>query len=246
MIDEPAATDNTSEPPVGRVRRRASRPAGPVELTENSGERLGIALPTASTTRGAAGTEYSVRSTPLAEVRVPARQPHRSLVAAVGLGVAAILVAVLAGGSWFLWHGNRQIEAAQDRDQRFVDTARQTVVNMFSYKQDTIDASVNRFINGVGPGPLRDMLTQNNNADNIKYLFKQTQSNSEAVVTAAALESVDETSKIAKVLVTVRVTLSDLNGVNQPSKAYRQRVFIREDDNGHMAAYDLKYPDGGN
>jgi Mce-associated membrane protein len=93
---------------------------------------------------------------------------------------------------------------------------------------------------------LRDMLSQNNTADNIKFLFKQTQSNSEAVVTAAALESVDETSKIAKVLVTVRVTLSDMNGVNQPSKAYRQRILVREDDNGHMATYDLKYPDGGN
>lgn len=246
MIDEPAATDNTSEPPVGRVRRRASRPAGPVELTDSAGERIDMALPTASTTRGEAGAEHFPRSVPVAEVRLPARQPHRSLVAAVGLGIAALLVVVLAGGSWFLWHGNRQIEATQDRDQRFVDTARQTVVNMFSYKQDTIDASVNRFVNGVGPGPLRDMLSQNHNADNIKYLFKQTQGNSEAVVTAAALEGIDETSKIAKVLVTVRVTLSDINGVNQPSKAYRQRVFVREDDNGHLATYDLKYPDGGN
>ncbi|MGB8406545.1 MAG: mammalian cell entry protein, partial [Mycobacterium sp.] len=177
---------------------------------------------------------------------VPRRQPHRSLVAAVGLSIAAVLVAVLAGGSWFLWHGNQQLQAAADRDQRFVDTAKQTVVNMFSYNQNTIDESVNRFINGLGPGPLRDMMSQNNNGDNLKYLFKQTQANSEAVVTAAALENIDETAKIAKVLVTARVTLSDMNGVNQPSHAYRQRVLIREDDNGHMAAYDLKYPDGGN
>lgn len=240
MIDEPAATDKTSEPPVGRARRRASRPAGPVDLTETSGELPQVTVPIASSETGAR------RSVPLAEVRAPSRQPHRSLVAAVGLGIAAVLVAVLAGGSWFLWHGNRQMEAAQDRDQRFVDTAKQSVVNMFSYTQSTIDESVNRFVNGVSPGPLRDMLSQNHNADNIKYLFKQTQGNSEAVITAAALEGIDETSKIAKVLVTVRVTLSDINGVNQPSKAYRQRIFVREDDNGHMATYDLKYPDGGN
>jgi Mce-associated membrane protein len=24
------------------------------------------------------------------------------------------------------------------------------------------------------------------------------------------------------------------------------RVIVHEDDNGHMTAYDLKYPDGGN
>ncbi|MEZ0051142.1 Mce-associated membrane protein [Mycobacterium sp. MAA66] len=243
MIDEPAATDETSEPPVGRVRRRASRPAGPVELTDASGAPLDVALPlpSASDNAGAGGS-----ATPATPWAVPRRQPHRSLVAAVGLSIAAVLVAALAVGSWFLWHGNQQLQAAADRDQRFVDTAKQTVVNMFSYNQNTIDESVNRFINGLGPGPLRDMMSQNNNGDNLKYLFKQTQANSEAVVTAAALENIDETAKIAKVLVTARVTLSDMNGVNQPSHAYRQRVLIREDDNGHMAAYDLKYPDGGN
>lgn len=241
MTDETAATDHTSQPPVGRVRRRASRPAGPVEFSETSGSALDVALPTQNGPRA----ERS-EPVPVSVPAVPARQPHRTLLAAVGLGVALLLVAALAGGSVLLWQSNRQIEAVQERDQRFVDTAKQTVVNMFSYTQNTVDESVNRFINGMGPGPLRDMMNQNNNGENLKYLFKQTQANSEGVVTAAALESIDETSKIAKVMVTVRVTLSDMNGVNQPSKAFRQRVFIREDDNGHMSAYDVKYPDGGN
>ena len=237
MTYEPAATDDTSEPPVSRVRRRASRPAGPVELTESSGAALDLSVPVAVA---------DTATTPRIAVQAPQRLPHRPLVTAVGVGVAALLVVLLAVGSALLWHGNAQIEAAQDRDQRFVDTAKQTVVNMFSYTQNNVEESVNRFINGVGPGPLRDMLSQNNNGENLKYLFKQTQSNSDAVITAAALESVDETSKIAKVLVTVRVTMSDMNGVNQPSKAFRQRVFVREDDNGHLSAYDIKYPDGGN
>lgn len=240
MTDEPAATDITSEPPVGRgVRRRASRPAGPVELTDTSESLVDVAMPVPQ-------SRLAVERPAVVPVGAPTRQPHRSLVASVGLAVAAVLVAVLAVGAALLWHGNRQIEAVQDRDQRFVDTAKQTVVNMFSYSQNTVDESVNRFINGLGPGPMRDMMGQNNNGDNLKYLFKQTQANSEGVVTAAALESIDETAKIAKVLVTVRVTLSDMNGVNQPSKAFRQRVMVREDDNGHMSTYDMKYPDGGN
>ena len=241
MSDEPAATDETSKPPVTRARRRASRPAG----TAGSAEAtvLDVAIPsTASNTSTDSGTAKPARPA----IQVPRRQPHRSLVAAIGLAVATALVAVLAGGTWFLWHGNGQLEATQDRDQRFVDTAKQTVVNMFSYTQKNIDESVNRFVNGIGPGPLRDMMNQSNNAENLKYLFKQTQANSEAVITAAALESIDNTSDIAKVLVTVRVTLTDMNGVNQPSVPYRQRVFIREDDSGHMSAYDIKYPDGGN
>ena len=241
MSDEPAATDETSMPPVTRARRRASRPAG----TAGSAEATVLDVAVPSTASKTSSTQ-SVTSKARPAIQVPRRQPHRSLVMTIGLAVVAVLVAALAGGTWFLRHGNGQIEATQDRDQRFVDTAKQTVVNMFSYTQNTVDESVNRFVNGIGPGPLRDMMNQSNNADNLKYLFKQTQANSEAVITAAALESIDNTSNIAKVLVTVRVTLSDMNGVNQPSTPYRQRVFIREDDSGHMAAYDIKYPDGGN
>ena len=72
-------------------------------------------------------------------------------------------------------------EAKQARDQHFVDTATQTVVNMFSYKQDNIDDSVNRFYNGTS-GPLRGMLGANNNIENLKALFHSTNATSEAVI----------------------------------------------------------------
>jgi len=42
------------------------------------------------------------------------------------------------------------------------------------------------------------------------------------------------------------VPAPDLDGGNSPSRHYRLRVIGHEDDNGHMSAYDLKYPDGGN
>jgi Mce-associated membrane protein len=48
------------------------------------------------------------------------------------------------------------------------------------------------------------------------------------------------------VLVSVRVTVADVDGVNKPSQAYRLRVVVHEDDNGRMTGYDIKYPDGGN
>ena len=60
------------------------------------------------------------------------------------------------------------------------------------------------------------------------------------------LERIDETSDNASVLVAVRVTVTDIDGVNKPSQAYRLRVVVHEDDNGRMTGYDLKYPDGGN
>jgi Mce-associated membrane protein len=139
----------------------------------------------------------------------------------------------------------RHAEAQQARNQRFVDTATQTVVNMFSYKQDNIDESVNRFVNGTS-GPLRGMLSANNNVDNLKGLFRATNATSEAVVNGAALEGIDTVTDNASVLVSVRVTVADIDGVNKPSMPYRLRVIVHEDETGKMTGYDLKYPDGGN
>ena len=136
-------------------------------------------------------------------------------------------------------------EATQARNQRFVDTATQTVVNMFSFKQDTIDDSVDRFYNGTS-GPLRDMLSQTNNVENLKAIFRDTGGSSEAVINGAALEGIDGISNNASVLVSARVTASDMNGNNRPSQPYRLRIVVHEDDDGRMTAYDLNYPNGGN
>jgi Mce-associated membrane protein len=144
-----------------------------------------------------------------------------------------------------LLHQMNQADAAAARDRQFVDTASQTVVNMFSYTPDTIEESVNRFVDGTS-GPLRDMISRDNNVENLKALFRDTNATSEAVINGAALEDVDEERNNASVLVAVRVTVTDIDGVNKPSQAYRLRVIVHEDDNGRMTAYDLKYPDGGN
>ena len=154
---------------------------------------------------------------------------------ALGLGSVATASAL----------AQRSADAEQARDQRFVDTASQTVVNMFSYDQNNIDESVNRFVGGIS-GPLRDMMSQGNNVENLKAIFRDTNATSEAVINGAALEKIDDIAKNASVLVAVRVTVTDLDGVNAPSKPYRLRVIVHEDDNGHMTGYDLKYPDGGN
>ena len=50
----------------------------------------------------------------------------------------------------------------------------------------------------------------------------------------------------ATVLVSVRVTTTDANGNNQPSTPSRMRITVRQEDDGRMTGYDLKWPDGGN
>ncbi|ULE35201.1 mammalian cell entry protein [Mycobacterium sp. IDR2000157661] len=229
-MTENTGSTATATRPTGR--RRASRPAGPA-----SGE-------TEATGRVQAAKPRRVRL-PKPAGPPPRRQPNRKRVATMFLAAAALAVAVLTALSVVMVVQQRDAAAARDRDQRFVDTAAQLVVNMFSYDQQSIDASVDRFINSTS-GPLRAMMTEGDNTENLKILFRSTEANAEAVINGAALEKIDEVSKNAAVLVSARITVTDMDGNNQPSQPYRLRVIVHEDDNGHMSGYDLKYPDGGN
>ncbi len=218
------------------ARRRASRAAGP-----HGGD---AATSTVAVETAAPQPAPSKRvNAPLGPP--PRRSANRTRVGWIALSAGLIGIAVLGAGVGFEIYQQRQADADHARNQRFVDTATQTVVNMFSYKQDNIDQSVQRFVEGTS-GPLRGMLSSNNNVENIKALFRHTDANSEAVVNGAALESIDSVADNASVLVSIRVTVTDLDGVNKPSQPYRMRVIVHEDESGKMTGYDLKYPDGGN
>jgi Mce-associated membrane protein len=226
-----------------RARRRASRAAGPAKGESTDAATVRVDVPDAPKR----ATQPSVkRVKSLKPVKPPPRrQPNRVLVGWISFAAALSVIAALAGGLTFMFVQQRHAEGQQARDQRFVDTATQTVVNMFSYKQDNIDESVNRFYNGTS-GPLRGMLGANNNIENLKGLFRSTNASSEAVVNGAALEGIDAVTDNASVLVSVRVTVADVDGTNKPSMPYRLRVIVHEDEQGRMTGYDLKYPDGGN
>jgi Mce-associated membrane protein len=232
MAEDTVSASQGREEAPKPVRRRASRAAGPA-----AGE--------ASSATGVVDAPTPVKVRLSKPGPPPRRQPHRTLVTLIAL--ATVLVAAVVTGlvAWWAVDGNRHMEADAARNQQFVDTASQTVVNMFSYTQNNIDDSVNRFVNGTS-GPLRQMMSQGNNVDNLKAIFRDTNASSEAVINGAALEKIDDVANNAAVLVSVRVTVTDLDGVNSPSRPYRLRVIVHEDDNGHMSAFDLKYPDGGN
>lgn len=223
-----------------RARRRASRAAGPAKSQSDGDPTVRVDVAPTPTTKAGEGFKTVKAVKP-----PPRRQPHRTLVAWLSCAAAVLAMGALAGCVFALVTQHRRAEAQQARDQRFVDTAEQTVVNMFSYKQDNIDESVNRFFSGTS-GPLRGMLGANNNIENLKGLFRSTNASSEAVVNGAALEGIDPVTDNASVLVSVRVTVADIDGVNKPSMPYRLRVIVHEDESGHMTGYDLKYPDGGN
>jgi Mce-associated membrane protein len=227
------------EQPAQRVRRRASRAVGPASTEPAE----------ASTVRVEVAAQPKQPAKPVKTLKPvkppPRRRAHRVLVGWVSFAAALLAIGGLVACLTLLVHQQRHSEAEQARDQRFVDTATQMVVNMFSYKQDTIDQSVDRVYGGTS-GPLRGMLSANNAVENLKSLFRTTNATSEAVINGAALEGIDAVTDNASVLVSVRVTVADVDGTNKPSQPYRLRVIVHEDEQGRMTGYDLKYPDGGN
>ncbi len=230
---------------VQRARRRASRAAGPAKGEAEATTAVLLEAPPGAT-EGSKPAKRAKAAKALTSVKPPPRrQPNRTRVVRLAFAAAVLAVAALSGCVYALLTQRWHAEAQQARDQRFVDTATQTVVNMFSYKQDNIDESVTRFFNGTS-GPLHGMLGANNNIENLKALFRSTNATSEAVVNGAALEAIDANTDNASVLVSVRVTVADVDGVNKPSMPYRLRVIVHEDETGRMTGYDLKYPDGGN
>lgn len=235
-MDLAVADEQTTKP---RARRRASRAAGPAKGESTQDVTVQTDVPAAPKAPPKPAKALKSVKPP------PRRQPHRALVGWISFAAALAALGAVAGCLAVLLVQQRHANAQQARDQRFVDTATQTVVNMFSYKQDNIDESVNRFFNGTS-GPLRGMLGANNNIENLKGLFRSTNATSEAVVNGAALEGVDSVTDNASVLVSVRVTVADIDGTNKPSMPYRLRVIVHEDESGKMTGYDLKYPDGGN
>ncbi|MBX5485335.1 MAG: mammalian cell entry protein [Mycolicibacterium hassiacum] len=240
MTDESTSDVNgsqTTPSATPRPRRRAARPPGPAGDTGAAGSMpAGVAVrPT---------VDYAtVRVVKPAAPRP--RAGHRRLVAVVALVVLSLAGATLGGLAYWMHDRQRAEEQALAREQRFVDTASQLVVNMFSYDQESIDESVDRFVASTS-GPLNAMLTQDNNTEFLKMLFRGTNASSEAAISGAALEKLDEVSKNAAVLVAAKVTITDLDGNNLPTQFYRFRVIVHEDESGRMTGYDVKYPDGGN
>jgi Mce-associated membrane protein len=234
------AKDTAEATPVRTAaRRRASRAAGPAT------EELGPAAKAVTVERP---VETRVRLAKPAGPP-PRRQPNRTLVTAIGLGVVAVMAAALVGVVVKMGIDHRRADASNSREQRFVDTANQMIMNMYSWTQDSLDKNIDQFVSNTS-GPLRDKFTERsntegNNTDTLKAILRKTGNSSEAVINAAALEGVDEISRNAAVLVAFRVTTTDMQGTVAPTQQQRVRIIVHEDDNGHMTDYDLKWPEGG-
>ncbi len=225
----------TDSPADKAVRRRAVRAAGPA--SDGPVQTTTVRVDTSV-------EKPARRPKSGAPPRRPAHRRPVAVAALVGVFVGALVAG--AAAAWLLVQQNDEARI-QARNQQFVDAAAQTLVNMYTFKPDTVEQSVDQFYSETS-GPLRDEWSRDNHIANLKALLRATGNSSEAVVNGAALETpIDSVSNNATVLVSLRVTQSDTSGNNKPSLPMRWRVVVHEDFDTHkLTANDMTYPDGGN
>ncbi|EME20950.1 hypothetical protein, partial [Rhodococcus triatomae] len=164
----------------------------------------------------------------------PAGSP-RSRLRRVAAIVAAVLIVVLLGTTgWLLVEQN----AADDRDAQrnaFVQTARQTVLNLTTIKPDTAKEDVDRILAGAS-GEFKAEF--DGREDPFVGVVQEAGVTTVGKIIESGLESQD--GNTAKVLVAARADVSTPDGAQNGPRDFRMRVTVT-DDGGTMTASKVEF-----
>src|SRR5271167_2191416 len=119
----------TDSPPDKTVRRRAVRAAGPAK---------GDPAQTTTVRVDKSVEKPAQRRTSGAPSRRPAHRRPVAIAALVCVSVATLTVGAEVAALWIQKNDDDQIQA---RNQQFVDAAAQTLVNMYTFKPDSVEQS---------------------------------------------------------------------------------------------------------
>lgn len=209
------------------ARRRASRSAGPPKEAQADTATVDTALPD-----GAEAVEEAGETVETVETRdVPARS-RRGLAAWIVAGV--LIVALVGSAVWLLIERN----AADERDAQrnaYVQTARQTVINLTTIKPDTAKEDVDRILAGAS-GEFKSEF--DGREDPFVSVVQEAGVTTVGKILEAGLESEDGNS--AKVLVAARADVSTPDGTQNGPRDFRMRVTVT-DDGGTMTASKVEF-----
>ncbi|AOW93464.1 hypothetical protein BFN03_14600 [Rhodococcus sp. WMMA185] len=235
----------------GRNRRRAVRHAGPPEgkaeapdpvvLTKSAGPIPESAPAESATERIATSGPSSVSvaapmapstgsASPAAEPR-PRSRPRFSL----GWGLTGLLIVALLAATVVLLFDHRSAQERDNRRQAFVDTARQTVLNLTTIHPETAKEDVDRIVAGASgefldefrgrEGPFVDVV-------------KAAEVTTTGEIVEAGIES--ETNISAKVLVAARTMVTSADQPAPSPRDFRMRVTVSEVD-GKLTASKVEF-----
>ena len=222
-----------------RQRRRAVRPAGPVAgaaAAEPETEALSLektapeAAPPEAVTPEAVISESVTLEDDAAEAE-PA--PRRRGVLLTGAFVLVVLALVATGV--YLFVENRSVDADNARSERYVQTARQTVLNLTTISPDTAQEDVDRLLAGAS-GDFKAEFEGREGP--FVEVVQQARVDSVGEIIEAGLESSGD--DYGDVLVAARAMVQNSDAAEPEPRDFRLRVRVA-DDGGVMTASRVEF-----
>ncbi|MBY4208029.1 hypothetical protein HQO44_16305 [Rhodococcus fascians] len=141
---------------------------------------------------------------------------RRSLFAAAALGVVAFGVS-----TGLLLHQHQKMDAAQDLQQRYLQTARQSVLDLTTISASTVDGDVARVLER-STGTFRDQFGER--SDDFVSVVQQADVQATGSITEAGIENADDHA--ASVLVAATSSVTNSSGAQEEPRVWRLRVTL--------------------
>nr|WP_254925688.1 MULTISPECIES: hypothetical protein [unclassified Rhodococcus (in: high G+C Gram-positive bacteria)] len=137
------------------------------------------------------------------------------------IGVAVVGVVALGASSALLLHQHQKLAAAQDLQQRYLQVARQSVLDLTTISASTVDDDVARVLER-STGTFRDQF--GDRADDFVSVVQQADVRATGSITEAGIENADD--RTASVLVAATSSVTNSSGAQEEPRVWRLRVTL--------------------
>ncbi|GCE41142.1 hypothetical protein Rhow_004801 [Rhodococcus wratislaviensis] len=243
MTDSAEQAQQTSAA-ADRTRRRAVRHAGPPVGETEAPKPVVLAKPAAAQAAPEAEKVSTTKAASEASEAPPIEAPPietpkqgRPLKSLLAWGVTAVVIVALVVAAVVLLLDQRSARERDDRRQAFVDTARQTVLNLTTIHPETAKQDVDRIIAGASGQFLEEFQGRE---DPFVGVVQDANVTTEGEVIEAGVENGTETSISANVLVAARTMVSSKEQPEPSPRDFRMRVTISDVD-GKLTASKVEF-----
>nr|WP_256982743.1 hypothetical protein [Rhodococcus sp. 06-418-1B] len=160
----------------------------------------------------------------------PARQVRRGAV-----GAAVLAVVALGATAGVLLHQHRAFESAHDLEQRYLQAARQSVLDLTTISAATVDDDVARVLDR-STGTFRDQFAER--SDDFVSVVEQADVRATGSITEAGIENSDDSA--ASVLVAATSSVTNSSGAQKEPRVWRLRITLDNED-GTILVSDVEF-----
>ncbi|OZE91317.1 hypothetical protein CH299_12340 [Rhodococcus sp. 14-2686-1-2] len=160
----------------------------------------------------------------------PARQVRRGAV-----GAAVLAVVALGATAGVLLYQHMRFEATRDLEQRYLQAARQSVLDLTTISAATVDDDVARVLER-STGTFRDQFAER--SDDFVSVVEQADVRATGSITEAGIENSDDSA--ASVLVAATSSVTNSSGAQEEPRVWRLRITLDNED-GTILVSDVEF-----